>query len=115
MFANDLKIPVEFLNKFAETIDIVVNYRGYYNESSMELIWPHYQNRYCLIYANTRLLAADGIMGIFSIFMLLSFMVLIIKFIFFFIVLRFRYEVQTIKLIVLTRLPYFFFICPKLF
>lgn len=95
MFAKDLKIPVEYSNKasFSQNVDIFINFRDeddVYNKSNVEMIWPHYQNRYCFIYTNTKLIVADGIFYIFSAYLLMCYMVMVIKFIFFYIVLRYR-------------------------
>lgn len=53
MFANDLGVAVEY----ASTIDIFVNYDDddmVYDKSMVSSEWPHYQNRYCFIYTNSR-------------------------------------------------------------
>lgn len=59
MFANDLSIAVEYIDRTEnpETIDIFVNYNDdymVYNRYLVSSEWPHYQNRYCFIYANSR-------------------------------------------------------------
>lgn len=59
MFANDLNLSVAFINKIqpSDEFDIYINYDDEDQVEagrSFELIWPHYQNRYCFIYANTR-------------------------------------------------------------
>lgn len=59
MFANDLSIAVDYIDRTenASTIDIFINYDDddkVYNKSLVSSAWPHYQNRYCFIYANSR-------------------------------------------------------------
>lgn len=95
MFANDLQMPIEYFNKFAETknVDIYIDLYGeddVYNASSVEMIWPHYQNRYCLIYANTLIFPSDNVMSMTNIHMIFAFIVSIICLIFFYIVFRYR-------------------------
>lgn len=93
MLADDLKMPVEYFSKATKSlnVDFFVNFNdedGVYNKSAVEMIWPHYQNRYCLIYANTRLSAEDALN--FSYIYLLSSMVWIMNCIFFYLLFRFR-------------------------
>lgn len=59
MFANDLSISVEYIDhtENASTIDIFINYDdddAVYNKSFVSSEWPHYQNRYCFIYTNSK-------------------------------------------------------------
>lgn len=96
MFANDLKVPVEYLNRISvsHNVDIYINFHeedGVYNSSGVEMIWPHYQNRYCLIYANTRMLPPTSALSLSSVFVLLSVIIFIINWIFFYLVFRYRY------------------------
>lgn len=96
MLANDLDIPVEPLDKVSssQNVDIFINTLdedAVYNKSQVEMVWPHYQNRYCLIYANTRLIFAGAVLNYKNLFNLLSILVWIITYIFFFIVYRYRY------------------------
>lgn len=95
MFAEDLKIPIEYYNKikFSSNVDIYINFNdedGVYENSSVEMIWPHYQNRYCLIYTNTRKTTVDNILNLSNHVTILSLTSWIIKWIYFFLVLRFR-------------------------
>lgn len=64
MFANDLNLSVEYINKMhsTEALDIFINYNDEndtLDNSSLEFIWPLYQNRYCFIYANTRIVPPE--------------------------------------------------------
>lgn len=59
MFANDLGHSVEYLDRidYASSADIFINYDNdemVYNKSLVSSEWPHYQNRYCFIYSNSR-------------------------------------------------------------
>lgn len=95
MFAEDLKIPIEYYNKveFSSNVDIYINFNdddGVYENSSVEMIWPHYQNRYCLIYTNTRKTTVDNILNFSNFVTILSLTSWIIKWIYFFLVLRLR-------------------------
>lgn len=59
MFANDLSLPVEYIDRAANssTIDIFINYNDndmVYEKQFVASAWPHYQNRYCFIYTNSR-------------------------------------------------------------
>lgn len=59
MFANDLGVAVEYIDRTenASTIDIFVNYDDddmVDDKSMVSSEWPHYQNRYCFIYTNSR-------------------------------------------------------------
>lgn len=94
MFANDLKMPVEYLNKMSQSrnVDIFVNFHeddGVYNASSVEMFWPHYQNRYCLIYANTRMLP-PSVLSFTSTYIILGTINFNIAWIFLFITFRYR-------------------------
>lgn len=68
MFANDLSISVEYIDRTenASTIDIFVNFDDddmVYNKSLVASGWPHYQNRYCFIYANTKKIPTSEILA----------------------------------------------------
>ncbi|XP_031625588.1 uncharacterized protein LOC116342209 [Contarinia nasturtii] len=97
MFANDLKVPVDYLNKISvsrnTSIDIFINLDendGIYNSSFVENIWPHYQNRYCLIYANTKIMSPSTILNFSSTLIIMNSIILLINMIFFYLVFRHR-------------------------
>lgn len=97
MLANDLNVSIERSDGVSspQNVDIFIktlNEGGDFNESLVEMVWPHYQNRYCFIYANTKLVFTAGVMTYTNWFLLLNAMVWIINIIFFFIVYRYRYD-----------------------
>lgn len=98
MIANDLNLPVEYyLSKTvpSQYVDIYVNFNDedkVYEESSVELIWPHYQNRYCIIYSNTIKNLPSEILREFSVQNMSSHISWFIGFILYLTVFRFKYE-----------------------
>lgn len=95
MFAEDLKIPIEYYNKveFSSNVDIYINFNdedSVYENSSVEMIWPHYQNRYCLIYTNTRKTTVDNILNFSNYVTIISLTSWIIKWMYFSLIIRFR-------------------------
>lgn len=97
MFANDLSLPVEYLNRInvglngkPVRIDIFVNYNdedGVYDTSEIEMIWPHYQNRYCFIYANTKRIPPDDVLRANKTFNSAALLSSIVAFLYFFYIL----------------------------
>lgn len=97
MIANDLSLPVEYLTKafLFQDVDIYVNFNdeeGVYETSSVERIWPHYQNRYCFIYTNTIRVPPDELLREFSVQNIASFISFCIGWLFYYIVFRSRYD-----------------------
>lgn len=95
LFADDLKIPIEYFNKvsFSPDVDIYVNFNdgdGVYDNSSVEMIWPHYQNHYCLIYTNTRKTTVDNLLSFTNSFIILSFIFWYINWVCFYLMFRYR-------------------------
>lgn len=52
MISDDLDLSVELLltDNGSKSVDIYVDDNN--NITNVELLWPHYQNRYCFIYSN---------------------------------------------------------------
>lgn len=95
MFANDLKIPIEYFNKFAasQNMDIYIDLHdedNIYNASEVEMIWPHYQNRYCLIYTNTISVQAGAILRYANIFVALCVLMALLIWVIFYVILHYR-------------------------
>lgn len=95
MFANDLKIPIEYYSKFAasKNMDIYIDLYdeiNVYNASAVEMIWPHYQNRYCLIYTNTISVPADAILSYANIFVGLCVPISLLIWLIFYMILYYR-------------------------
>lgn len=72
MISSDLNLPIEYLNKGSDEADIYVNFddedeKAVFDRKSVERIWPHYQNRYCLIYANTVRVPAQVLLRSFNV------------------------------------------------
>lgn len=61
MFANDLNIPLEYSNVLPgvnqKEYDIFISFQdsdNVYDVNRVTSVWPHYQNRYCFVYANAK-------------------------------------------------------------
>ncbi|XP_055304739.1 uncharacterized protein LOC129569665 [Sitodiplosis mosellana] len=54
------------------------------------MIWPHYQNRYCLIYTNTGMLAPTSALSLTSVFIILSTIIFIINWFSFYLIIHHR-------------------------
>lgn len=67
MIADDLHLSVELFDKVigSQSVDIYVNDNN--NTMDVELIWPHYQNRYCFIYSNTHRISPQEVLRSMSI------------------------------------------------
>lgn len=95
MFADDLQIPIEYFNKisFSPDMDIYINFNdddGVYENSTVEMVWPHYQNRYCLIYTNTRKTTVDNLLSFTNSVVIFSMIFSHINLLFFYLTLRYR-------------------------
>lgn len=97
MFANDLNMNIDFISRMhsSDEFAIYVNYNDIngtaHGNTRLELIWPHYQNRYCFIYANTQKIPPEQFiyneLNISNVSAVISF---VIGFLFFYSILRLR-------------------------
>lgn len=95
MFADDLRIPIEYFNKISVSpdVDIYINFNDeddVYENSTVEMVWPHYQNQYCLIYTNTRKTTVDNLLSFTNSVIVFSMIFSHINLLFFYLMLRYR-------------------------
>lgn len=64
MFANDINLPVTYSSAIQninqKENDIFISFQdndNVYDKNRVISVWPHYQNRYCFVYSNAKVMA----------------------------------------------------------